>query len=774
MTKQQINPNDIQSRYERARHFTRDFITREVSINSSVIPKWIGSSDDFLYERETRKGKEYRLVSPPKKSNELAFDHMALASALSAASGEEAKPEDLPIDNVEISLSRESLSFSAYGKDWKYDLKKKGCEEVPTNPSHWLVSPDGLRAVFIRDYNLWLIDIESKKETALTTDGELYYAYGAMPESGDIVSGLQSEEHQMLRGIWPAPQALWSPDSSKLFTLQTDERQVLSIPVTAYAPEDGSLRPKSWQPRYPLPGDKHIAEYRMLVIDVEAGSSIGARYPRVLDAGGPLPGPFVYKRAWWASDSNTAYFVDISRYDKDARVVALDTDSGACKVLFEENSDTYLELSLDNESLSSIVPLPETNELIWFSERTGWAHLYLYDLNTGALKRALTEGEWLVRELISVDAERREAFFQAAGRVGDRDPYYREICRVNLDTGVITTLASSDHDYVIEKPGLVGAICGVSPEGNYIVSTRARVDQLSVSELRDRDGVQIMTLETASIEVPENWPWPEPVKLVAADGKTDIYGVVLRPSNFDPNKKYPVIDFAQALSVSMFVPKGSFTTDGVSFGGVLATAWAELGFIVVMIDGRGSAMKGKAFNSESFGKLHTASNLEDHIAGIRQLAERYPYMDLDRIGITHTGGCNSPVYGLLAFPDFYKVGVACSVLDTRLLVGSEAYQGAPHEKNYFPLNLGDLADNLEGRLLIIQGMMDNFYQAAGAFQLMEALIQKNKNFDSLMMPNGPHMFRNGYAMRRGWDYMVEHLLGETPPSNFVLKSFLEQ
>lgn len=772
---------DISARYERARNLMRDFQNTDISINSSMVPNWIEDSDAFFYSRESRCGKEFRLVVPSKEKNLPAFDHESLARALGKVSGQEVKANDLPINGVEIDATHTVVVFSAFGKRWQFDCKHSECKELTSNPSNWLVSPDGKKAVFTRDHDLWVVDIASKNETALTCDGEKHYAYSNVPERVDIVSGLYPPTGEQL------PQALWSPDSKKVFTFQVDERQVLPVSVTAYAPSDGSLRPKTWQPRYPFPGDKHIVEYRMLIIDVDSIDAIDARHPRVLDTGGPQPGVFAHKRAWWSADSSKAYFVELSRYDKEARVVAMDAQTGICEVLFEEHSDTYLELTLFNENPVSIGPLPATNELVWFSERTGSAHLYLYDLDTGREIRALTTGDWLVSEVVKIDANRREVFFQAMGRVPDRDPYYREVCRVNIDTSEITTLASSDHDYICHKPGSIDVLsanvfgaeigdnsCGISLCGDYIVVTRTRVDQPAVSELRGRDGGLIMALESADIDLPQGWRWPEPVKLLAADGKTEIFGTVFRPSDFDPDKKYPVIDYVQALPISRFVPKGSFFSDAFSLPSLSAQALAELGSIVVMIDARGSSMRDKAFHDESYGRIHTGSNLEDHIAGIKQLSEIYPYLDLNRVGITHAGGCNAPVYGLLAFPEFYRVGVACSVFDTRMLIGMEQYQGSPDAEIYDILDYGDLAENLEGKLLIIQGMMDNFYHVAGAFQLIEALIQKNKNFDSLFMPNGPHMFRDGYSQRRAWDYLVEHLIGETPPRNFKLKSILEK
>lgn len=770
----------IVARYERARYLEQESFTKTMALNASIYPKWIDESDTFVYERETRVGKEYRIVHAPIRSNELAFDHAALAASLSDITGEEISPEHLPINQVNVSLARHTVEFRAFDKHWCFHSSQNICEELPRIESHWLVSPNRKRAVFLRDYNLWLKDLDTNEEHALTTDGECHYAYAVTPERIDICAGLYSSN------ITQAPQALWSPDSKRLFTMQTDERRVLSLPVTAYVPSDGSARPQAWTPRYALPGDKDIAEYRMVILDVESALVTEANYPNVLDTG-VMPGPFQHKRAWWSCNSDIAYFVDMSRYEKQARIISINAINGDSTVLFDESAETYIDLNFMNEEPCSLFPIPDSQELIWFSERSGWAHLYLYDLNTGALKRTLTEGKWVVREVVFFDAYHRDVYFQAAGRLACRDPYYREICRVNVDSGELTVVASSDHDYVIHRnksrdifcAGTLGrdtnGVCGVSPSGNYFVTTRTRVDEIPITELRDRNGDILLEVEVADISsLPDNWQWPEPVKLRSADGKTSIYGVVFRPSDFDESYSYPIIDFTLGLSIAALAPKGSFFSDMVSVAGYLpAMAWAELGFIVVVIDGRGTTYRDKAFHDESYGRMHKASNLEDHIEGIKQLADRYPYMDIDRVGITSPGGCNAPVYGLLAYPDFYKVGVACSVYDSRLMLGFETYLGPGQSNNGEDTVLCDMAANLKGKLLVIHGMMDNFFQAAGMFRLIEAFVRENKDVDMLVLPNGGHMFCSGYQLRRAWDYMVKHLQQNNTPSDFKVDAGVE-
>lgn len=775
----------MEARYQQAHRLEAEPLEKNMVINTAVWPKWIGDTDTFIYERETRVardpsvddgsepsftlGKTYRLVDPVTATNISAFNHDVLARALSKAMGQPVDPLNLPISQVGTHALPSSITFYAFDRNWVFHKKKGQCEERPLYPEDWLMSPDGKKAAFLRDYNLWLRDLESGDEYPLTNDGERYNAYGAFPERADIMSEFSGS-------LYPnVPQALWSPDSSRLFTQKTDERQMRSLPVINYVPEGGDIRPKLSQPKYALPDDKQLASFQLLTLQVERKEAVQISYPAVLDVG-IAPSLFHRRRVWWGKDSRTAYFVDMTRGEKRASVLACDTKNGATKILFEESADSYIDLNVLNEDVCAFLPLPDSEELIWWSERSGWAHLYLYDLKTGALKRKLTDGDWLVKEIIGVDLERRDVYFQALGRHTDRDPYYGEVCRASLETGELTVLASSDHNFLTHKSGTfftetmsmfgrdVSEATSLSPTGNYFVASHSRVNGSPVSELRDRKGNVVMHLESADASgLPEDWQWPEPVKLLAADGNTDTYGVVFRPTYFDPDKQYPVIDFVQSHATVSNVPKSAFFSDLSSAVYFSAAAWAELGFIVVIIDGRGSSLRSKAFRDESYGRTQTASNLEDHIAGIKQLAERYSYIDIERVGITSPGGCNGPVYGLLAYPDFYKVGTAHSIYDPRLTHGTDIYQGASQENDYGEGVLGNLAGNLKGKLLLVAGMRDNFYHTAGMLQLVDALVRENKKFDMLMLPNEGHMWQQAYSLNRAWDYMVEYLQGSQPP-----------
>src|SRR5437868_2039638 len=313
--------------------------------------------------------------------------------------------------------------------------------------------------------------------------------------------------------------------------------------------------------------------------------------------------PFSGQRVWWDDDNRRAWFVDVERGERAARVVAFDTDTGKTSQLFEETSDSYIELSPVVYAPATLVPLLRTDELIWYSERSGWAHLYLYDTRTGALKRQLTRGNWRVRDIVHVDEQQRELTIAVSGIEPDKNPYERQIARVNLDSGELTLVSKSDADHQVNHPkdfkvvGLsyggtdIASISGVSPSGRYFVETRTRADRPSRTLLLNRQGEELMLVEQGDASrMPAFWRWPEPVKLLAADGATQIRGLVFRPSNFSPDRRYPVIDHIYGGPQVANVPR--------QFGGntyINSASLAELGFIVVVIDGRGTAERSKAF-----------------------------------------------------------------------------------------------------------------------------------------------------------------------------------
>jgi len=388
------------------------------------------------------------------------------------------------------------------------------------------------------------------------------------------------------------------------------------------------------------------------------------------------------------------------------------------------------------------------------------------------LKHRVTEGDWRIRDILHVDPVRRELWIQTAARVMGRNPYLRDLCRVHLDTGELTTLLSTDDDYNVHYPDAnivrLGVrdpqLTGVSPSGNYIVTTRSRTDKVPEALLLNRAGEIVLQLETTDIsKLPTGWQWPESVKMTAADGHTDIYGVLFRPSDFDEAKQYPVINMIVSGPWLAAVPHGSFHNsrsyaDLYYFQG---TALAELGYMVVVIDSRGTPLRSKAFQDESYGWIPSSANTDDHLSAIEQLAQRYPSMDVNRVAIFGPSGYQSSIQNLMECPDFYKVGVINMLQDSRLIgctAEADKFHGidGPAEGQCFP---EELVDDFKSNLLLFHplgGPYAEGYIVAAPFRLVEALREANKNVDLLMIPTRA-LAGGEYEMRRTWEYLLKYL-----------------
>ena len=754
------NGIDMLARYQRAQSLEQGFMTKKVAFNTTLYPNWIGDTDCFWYQRDDRASYEYCLVDAQQQTNQIAFDHQALASALSKATGKEVDAGNLPLGNFEISLSPFMLTFEAYDRHWVYD-ERGVCKAIDGFSRDEKVSPDGTKVMFTRDYNLWVRDVLSGEEKPLTQDGEKFNFYAATT----TVYGYQTQEVTL--------EAIWSADSKRIFTQVIDTRQVnIATPLVEHVPDSGSLHPRIIQAdrRVGFADDEHIECWEFLSIDVETGHIQKADYQPCPVYYPHYAGYFTGGRGWWGKDNRRAYFTELERGGKIARLVEFDTHTGQTKILIEETSDWFVVLmpAVSHDHML-MMPLLETNELIWYSARSGSAHFYLYDLDSGELKHPITQGDWVIRNGVHFDPEKRELIIQTAGRIEGRNPYYRDICRVNIDTGELSELLSTDHEYVVcdGRGKGITANFGVSPTANYMVTTRSRADEVPVSYLLDRDGKKVMTLETADVSgLPDGWQWPEPVMLKAADGETDIYGVVFRPSDFSPDKSYPIVNCTYYFAPAI----GSFTNDP-AFGWTYmsAAAIAELGFVTVVICGRGNDyLRDKDFNSYQDSRLPLNPmflnnfNQEDCVAGIKQLSERYPYMDIQRVGVTELNSLASALTGLLLYPEFYKVGVTRNPNANWRMTGALGMDGTGH----YPA-LEEFAENLQGKLLLVAGMLDSMIPVSETFRIIAALQAANKTFDMLVLPKDGHVM-SSYAVRRSWDYLVKHLLEKEPPVDFKL------
>jgi dipeptidyl aminopeptidase/acylaminoacyl peptidase len=742
----------------------------ETIANGAVLPTWIGD-DRFWYERRGEDGPEYRVVDATDGSTVATVKRAALAAALAGHLGAPVKADDLIVREPRFDANAATLSFSAYGESYAYDL---GAGSLAPARKHadvnWAASPDGARALLLRDHNLWLRDIESGEERALTTDGSEFYAYGDTPAAMRGVRARLGDK---------APEALWSPDGRWLLTLQTDDRHVPELALADYAPLEGA-RPKISTNRTSLPADPKVTEFRMIAIEVETGRQVEARYPR-LSAVRMNTTPFAAKLAWWSGDCGTAYFVDVERGEKAAHVVAFDVATGVTRTVFSERADSYVEMSVNVYTAALVHPLPSTNELVWYSERSGRGHLYLYDLATGACRGAITAGDWQIRELLRIDADRREVFCLAAGIADDENPYVCKPCVASLDGGATTILSTAPGDHRIwsgsdlslmlkKVEGLdVAPVSGLSPTGAFFVETVSRVDTLPTTYLRDRSGREIAVLGQASGDLPEGWQWPEPISCLAADGETATYGLLFKPLGYEPGKRYPLIDQIYGGPQVSNVPQSSFADGGLMGSGAYLDAvhLSALGAFVMILDGRGTANRERAFRAASYRAAHNASNLEDHVAAIRQLAEARPDIDPDRVGITgFSAGGYMSVHAALRFGDMFRVAVAGGGnYDQALFWHSwgERYHGAYDPDHYAVQAAKTYAEGLQGKLMLVHGLQDEGCHPAGLFQLVQALIEANKDHDLVILPRAGHDW-TGYGMRRRLDYFTTHLFGGTPPT----------
>ncbi|WP_066816913.1 S9 family peptidase [Sphingomonas mali] len=757
---------------QRAQAAQSSLFLGEAVSNGAIFPVWI-DDNVFWYERAGEDGTEYAIVDAATGQRHATLIRSTVAKALADLLDVPIDPKELIVSNPRFDLATTVLSFSAYGEAYAYDWSSRTLIKTEkTADRNWLPSPDSGSALFMAGDDLRLRDLATGDERALTTDGTPEYAY-AMP-------GVALRQLNQIRGT-ELPEALWSPDGRWILTLQTDERHVLPLSLAEYAPASG-VRPVIHSNRTSLPEDPKVTEFRMIAIEVATGRQVEARYPR-LGAVRMNATVFGAGMAWWSADSRTGYFVDIERGEQKAHVVAFDVATGATRIVFSEESASYVEVSVNVYTKALIAPLPATNELVWYSERSGRGHLYLYDLATGALRGAITEGDWQVREVLRIDADRREIFFLAAGIASAENPYITKPCVASLD-GEVRMLSDAPGDHAVWRPGAMAtmmkvmegldaeAISGLSPTGDYFIETVSSVTDLPRTWLRGRDGREILLLETAKGELPDGWHDPEPVECLAADGATKTYGLLFKPLGYESDARYPLIDLIYGGPQIHNVPHSSFASGDIG-GGTYKEAvhLTSLGAYVLVLDGRGTANREQAFRTASYRAAHTASNLEDHVTAIRQLAQANGQIDLDRVGITgFSGGGYMTAHAALRFGDFFKVAVAGGGnYDQALFWHSwgERYHGAYDAEHYAAQAAKTYADGLTGKLLLVHGMMDAGCHPAGLFQLVQSLIEADKDVDLVLLPRGGHDWL-GYGMRRRWAYFVSHLFGETPP---VLKAF---
>ncbi|HVW94649.1 MAG TPA: DPP IV N-terminal domain-containing protein [Mucilaginibacter sp.] len=743
--------------YEHAEKFL-SYGTEPFIDNNSVRPEWLPDGR-FWYRNLIAQGSEFILVDPVKRTRARAFDHQKLAAALSAATGNTYTALMLPFTSISFTPDNKSIVFYADGKEWKADLKTyavteddsaAGAESLGRGGRRGgrgrfggdNISPDGKKAAFIRDWNLWVRDLETKKETQLTTDGVKNYGYATDN------AGWKSSDNAIL---------IWSHDSKKIATFKDDQRNVSDMYLVTT--NVGAPKLKEW--KYPFPGDKVIPMIQRVIIDVEHPNVVVTKVPpdpHRATLSDDISSSGTLDDVYFSSDDSKIAFVSTSRDHKDEKVRIADATTGDVREVFEEKVPTQFE---SGQGAINWRYLDKSNEIIWYSERDNWGHLYLYDATTGKLKNQITKGDFVVTRLLKVDEKHRMLYFMAVGREAE-NPYFAQFCKVGFDGRHFATLTPEAGNHQVS----------LSPDGDYFVDTYSKPNVPPVSVLRNLDGKMIKPLERTDISRLQaaGWKPVTPFSVKAHDGTTDIYGLMFTPTTLDPSKKYPIIDYIYPGPQGGSVGSWSFAASRGD-----NQALAELGFIVVEIEGTSNPLRSKSFHDMSYGNM-AENTLPDQITGIRQLASRYAYIDTTRVGIWgHSGGGFATACAMFRYPDFFKVGISESGNHENLNYEDdwgERYNGLVANSNYPAQGNENIAKNLKGKLMLAHGLFDNNVPPYNTLLVVEALEKANKDYDLVVFPNSPHGYGqySPYMMRRRWDYFVRNLLGVEPPHEFLLKA----
>lgn len=690
--------------YEQAVQYL-GFNTNKLVFNSNVNPNWLPNGD-FWYNTTTPKGKEIVVIHTVDGTRKTGTDLKSLLT-----------------ENQTTSTSTYTVS--------PFEVK----------------SPDGKKAAFIKDWNLWVKDLATQKETQLTFDGVKDYGYATDN------AGWKHSNKAIL---------LWSPDSKKIATFQQDQRHVKDMYLVST--NVGAPKLEAW--KYPLPGDEKIIQIERVIIEVETPKVIRfnmAPDPRRGTLCDDISCSGSFDDNEWNADGTKLVFVSTSRDHKEAKVRIADALTGAVKDIFEEKVATQYE---SGQGKVNWHYLESSNEIIWYSERYDWGHLYLYDAKTGKLKSQITKGNFVVTQLLKVDEKNRVLYFEANGRESGRDLYFSHFYRIDFSGKNLQLLTPEDGNHTIS----------LSPNGDYFVDTYSQPNVAPVSVLRAATGKLIATLQKADISklVATGWKAPEPIKVKSRDGKWDLYGLLFTPTHLDPTKKYPIVNYIYPGPQGGGVGSRNFFSARSDH-----QALAELGFVVVIIDGTCNPDRSKSFHDACYGNM-ADNTLEDQISGIKQLATKYPFMNLDKVGIWgHSGGGYATAAALFRYPEFYKVGISESGNHENRNYEDdwgERYIGlltkdANGKSNYEDQANANFAANLKGKLLLAHGGMDDNVPPYNTYLVIQALQKANKDFDFILFPNARHGFGADtfYMMRKRWDYFVTHLLEAQPPKEFLIQ-----
>jgi dienelactone hydrolase len=713
-----------------------------------ITAHWFQDNTRFWYRNDLQdEAKEFVLVEATKGTRRPAFDHARLAAGLSKAEEKEYPAHRLPFNLITFIEDGQAVAFKSGDTVWQCDLASYDCVKIELqlpdpagelepdgdvprrrqrrsdsgadNPwrDHW-ESPDGKWNAWIKESNLVLKSRDPEaNEMQLTTDGREGLAYRILS---------------------------WSPDSKTLVAWRVEPGERKEVYLVESSPKDGGRAKLQTRP-YPLPGDK-FAQYELNVFDVATRRQLKPSVDR-------FEHEWLRPRLHWSPDGQRFSYQQTDRGHQRFRVLAVETSTGATRNLIDEKTETFIWTAhTENVNLSTVNWLTNSEEIIYASESNGWRHLYLVDARAGRLANAITRGQWIVRGLDLIDETNRQVWFRASAVFAEQDPYLIHYGRVNFDGSSLTWLTRGDGNHSVQ----------FSPDRKFIIDTYSRVDLPPVNELRRViDGQLVCRLEQADISALQasGWTPPEVFAAKGRDGQTEIWGIICRPRDFDPNRKYPVIEDIYAGPQGSFVPKTFSATARYE-------SLTKLGFIVAKIDGMGTANRSKKFHDVCWHNLKDGG-FPDRILWHQALAKKYSHYDITRVGIygTSAGGQNA-AGAVLFHPEFYQAAVANSGChDNRMDKASwnEQWMGYPVGSHYAECSNIDNAHRLRGKLMLVVGELDNNVPPESTYRFANALIKAKKDFDLLLVPGGGHGAGGAYGQRRLQDFFVRHLLGQEPP-----------
>ena len=715
--------------YNRAYALREKYNAKHV-LYAGVVPHWVDQTSAFWYVRQTEKGKEYVKVDAASKKRTALFDQQKMASALTEKAGREINAYNLPLQNCRLNISLDTLRFQLDGKFWAYSIKNNRLLDEGAIPSrgkerHWMevddekegspvTSPDGKWTAFIKNDNVYVREVATGKEKQLSQDGTLSNYYSSYIQ--------------------------WSPDSKSVVSCRIRPVEKRYVYYVESSPAD-QAQPKLHKQEYAKPGDE--LRFKVpCIFEVESGRRLipsTELFSHQYELSGPM----------WNADSKAITFEYNERGHKVYRVLEMSAVDGSVRTLIEEKEEKYVNYPRIYRNY-----LSDGKRIIWSSERDNYNHLYLYDRTTGKPLNQITKGEWYVRGVQHVDEANEVIYFSANGMKKGEDPYLIHYYKINFDGSNLVELTPEEGMHQ----------CWYSSDYKYLVDVYSKVDQAPIAGLRDaKDGKIRMQLDKADISalLANGWKAPEVFSAKGRDGKTDMWGVIYRPSNFDPSKKYPVIEYIYSGPGDQYVPK---TFSSYNWW---MTSLAELGFIVVQVDGMTTSFRSKEFEEVCYKNLKDAG-LPDHIAWIKAAAQKYPYMDIDRVGIFGCSAGGQESTGAVLFhPEFYKAAYsACGCHDNRMdkIWWNELWMGYPVDESYSACSNVDNAHLLSRPLMLVVGELDDNVDPASTMQVANALIKANKDFELVVIPGAHHTMGEDFGEHKRYDFFVRHLMGVTPPS----------